>query len=117
MLMTWSRVGSLTCLSRLAARWMVFVRRTASCSARAAFDVGFFILRIAGVIGIRLLRRFDRQEAGHSSPSPRGGHGDRELRDGKAVLIGSSIPAIQRLGAQPAGSLIPSASHYVIGRY
>ena len=51
--MTWSRVGSLTCLSRIAARCMVFVRSRVSFFTLAVF-VAFFLLRIAVAIGICL---------------------------------------------------------------
>ena len=72
-LMTWSRVGSLTCFSRVAARCMV-IARLASFVTLVAF-VAFFILRIDVVIGICLQRSLTGQRKGDTPPTLPGVYG------------------------------------------
>ena len=71
------RVADLLEQDSLPAEWSLYAARPRCLALRSLRLDGFFILRIAGVIGIRLLKRFDRQEAGASLPSPRGGHRDK----------------------------------------
>src|SRR5271157_6640627 len=75
-LITWSRVGSLTCLNRIAALCMVFARSRVSFFILAVF-VAFFILRIAVVIGIGLQKSLTGWRQGDTSPSPPGDRWDQ----------------------------------------
>src|SRR5271165_2901970 len=79
-LITWSRVGSLTCLNRIAARCMVIARRMVSFVTLAVF-VAFFILRIAVVIGIGLQKSLTGWRQGDTSPSLPGGRWDKRVSE------------------------------------
>src|SRR5208337_2621445 len=76
-LITWSRVGSLTCLSRIAARCMVFARSRVSFVTLAVF----LILRIAVVIGIGLQKSLTGWRQGDTSPSLPGGRWDQRVSE------------------------------------
>ena len=100
---TWSRVGSLTCLSRIAARWMVFVRSRVSF-----FSLGSLrgLLHVEDRCRHRNLspKEFDRLEAGGYITLSAGGRWDQRLSEmeerGIAQIIDTrrfSIPESQSI--------------------
>src|SRR6476469_5625738 len=72
MVMTWRRVGSLTCLNRIAARWLCFQRRPASILAWDVFAGDFVVVGVAVAIGVSP-RGFHRPDGGETPPHPREG--------------------------------------------
>ena len=92
---------------------MVFVALCNPMLLVQTFDVGFFILGSLASWRIRLLKRFDRQEAAHGSPSPR-----RGVTMDEVAIAAPSGRSRQHVRAAPAsGGQVREAGEDVPGRH